>query len=292
MSSIMDELKTLQSERTGSGAPGRGETGDDEPPAGGGPVLRTPGRGRRRPPGLVLGVGIAIGALAAALVLPGRGGKPPARDGSTLARATEQPAEETEDAGSVPAAGAQTIPNEAEPEATPDRALAPTEPEVPEAPEARTTEPAVVKPDDADGAVAAQAASEAEESPEGPPDESTRLAAADEAAESPGESGPEAVEEAHLEPVKEAPPPVRVLTPAEDAANKAAIRGLKVFGVLVDQKGVGVYTSEGELRVGSRFKEMDVTEVTSRYVVFESGNKRYRWLLPGRRAAKAGGGAS
>jgi hypothetical protein len=90
------------------------------------------------------------------------------------------------------------------------------------------------------------------------------------------------VEATGAEPVEAAPPkpPVRVLTLEEDEANKAAIRGLKVFGVLADERGVGVYTSEGELRAGGRFHEMEVTEVTLRFVLFESGSKRYRWLLP------------
>jgi len=102
------------------------------------------------------------------------------------------------------------------------------------------------------------------------------------------EADPEAVEGAIPEPAKE---PVRVLTQAEDEANKAAIRSLKVFGVIADDNGVGVYTSEGELRQGDRFSGMAITEVTSRYVLFECGNKRYRWMLP-RRHARADAGAS
>jgi hypothetical protein len=85
-----------------------------------------------------------------------------------------------------------------------------------------------------------------------------------------------------------AAPPVRTLTEAEDKANKAAIRSLKVFGVMSDERGIGVYTSEGELRKGCRFSGMTITEVTPQYVVFECGSKRYRWLLPrGRPASKA-----
>jgi hypothetical protein len=92
---------------------------------------------------------------------------------------------------------------------------------------------------------------------------------------------PEAAEPDAPEPAKE---PVRVLTTAEDKANKAAIRSLKVFGVIADERGVGVYTSEGELRKGERFNGMAIIEVTSRYVLFECGNKRYRWMLPRRHA--------
>jgi hypothetical protein len=101
-------------------------------------------------------------------------------------------------------------------------------------------------------------------------------------AESVAVVGSESLEIASAEPV-EAPlpkPPVRILTLEEDEANKAAIRELKVFGVLADEQGVGVYTSEGELRAGGQFRAMQVTEVTLRSVLFECGNKRYRWLLP------------
>jgi hypothetical protein len=105
------------------------------------------------------------------------------------------------------------------------------------------------------------------------PDQQLAEAASVELGEAPAAPSPEPVEK-----------PVHILTRDEDEANKTAIRSLKVFGVLADDDGVGVYTSEGELRTGDRFNGMTVTEVTSRYVVFERGNKRYRWMLPHRRA--------
>jgi len=71
-----------------------------------------------------------------------------------------------------------------------------------------------------------------------------------------------------------------MLTQAEHEANMTAIRGLRVLGVFEDGKGVAVYTSAGELRAGEQFNEMDITEVTLKYVVFECGNKRYKWMLP------------
>jgi hypothetical protein len=88
--------------------------------------------------------------------------------------------------------------------------------------------------------------------------------------------------------------PVRVLTEAEDEANKAAIRGLSVRAVFGDETGITVYTSAGPLREGVRFRGMDVVEVTTRSVVFECGNKRYRWCLPNRaeRAATTKAGSS
>jgi len=73
---------------------------------------------------------------------------------------------------------------------------------------------------------------------------------------------------------------VRVLTQEEDEANRAAIRDLKVLAVLAGDKGVGVYTSAGELRTGKQFGGMDIARVTNRYVIFECGNKRYKWMLP------------
>jgi hypothetical protein len=75
-------------------------------------------------------------------------------------------------------------------------------------------------------------------------------------------------------------PPVRTITKAEDEANKAAIRALKVHAVLSDEHGIGLYTSEGHLHEGSSFRGMEVKTITSRYVVFEYGPKRYKWLLP------------
>lgn len=280
MSSIMDELKTLQSERTGSGAPGPAETGDDGPPAGGAPVLGTPGRGRRRPPALVLGVVIALGALAAALVLPGRGGKSPPGETSTAARRDEG-VPDTRDAQAT-----------TETDATELALAKPHDAAGPAASEAAGGIATPEKPADADSEGGADAeggaAGEVDESPEGPPDEGVGPDTTTEVAEASGEAGSEPVEAAGTEPdegagpepPKKVAPPVRVLTKAEDEANKVAIRGLKVFGVLVDDKGGGVYTSAGELRVGSRLNDMQVTEVTARYVIFKSCNKRYRWMLP------------
>jgi len=78
----------------------------------------------------------------------------------------------------------------------------------------------------------------------------------------------------------DATPPVPQITPEEDEANKAAIRALEVRAVLGDGNGIGLYTSEGHLREGSSFRGMLVKTITSRYVVFEYGPKRYKWPLP------------
>ncbi|MBN1916326.1 MAG: hypothetical protein JW889_00335 [Verrucomicrobia bacterium] len=83
--------------------------------------------------------------------------------------------------------------------------------------------------------------------------------------------------------------PDRVLTEAEDEANRTAIRALTVQAVFGDDNSVVVYTSAGQLRQGTRFKDMDVMEVTTRSVLFQCGKKRYRWCLPSRLSGGSSG---
>ena len=325
MSSIMDELRRLQGKRTPgrpssspdpSGVPDASEPLDaqlaDMPVA---PILthRTaaghPGKHTR----LLLGGLIAALAVAAALSIAVLGGRPreesaPVQLASRQA-APEQVAEGADPAPAVPDATgppgpdiaadnepvASDQPVEVAENAEPRQETEPTdtalvlarlrvlealeplhEPrfELVEPPggEPHENEPAT-QPDQQPAEVASPGPGDAPAAP---------------APEPVAEAGPEAVERAVPEPAEE---PVRILTKAEDETNKAAIRSLKVFGVLADDRGIGVYTSEGELRKGDRFNGMAITEVTSRYVLFECGNKRYRWMLP-RRHARADRGAS
>ncbi len=283
MSSIMDELKTLQGKRDASRVGGDAGERPAEPPASPAPMLGAPQAPRRRRSGLVLGVLIALVALGVALVLPRLGGRSRAGERPTVAAADEHPSESSPDAqGDAVANAGGAVAHDAEPDATDDTPVALAEADTHEVAGAGATGVALVEPRDVDDTTIPEVADGAS-APEEPADES---AAPEEATAR--------VEETRPELVKGAAPalPVRVLTLAEDEANKAAIRGLKVFGVLADEKGIGVYTSAGELREGSRFNEMDVTKVTSRYVILECGNKRYKWMLPRRRAMRAEGDAS
>jgi len=240
MSSIMDQLRTLQGKRAASQPPG-----DSGLPPVGGPDVRAPARGaqRARRYGLMIGVLVGFAVLGASLVVF-KGGAPTPVETRPAAAEAAQPSGES-------GPGVQL-------------ALAL---------DLRDTAP------------------EPAEEPPSDPAPSVSLEPVEEAAPEPVEEAPpEPPEEAASEPVGEAPPepepevpskaPVRVLSQAEHEANMAAIRGLQVVGVLDDGKGIGVYTSEGELRAGGQFDRMDIAEVTLRYVVFESGNKRYKWMLP------------
>jgi hypothetical protein len=207
--------------------------------------------------------------------------------------AADDPAAGTHESGAPDVDVAMAAEPEAARETTEDAEDAPAEEALVEPVEVARAEPLEETP-----------AGPAEETPAGPAEETpaepvevVRAEPVEETPAEPAERKPaEPVEVARAEPVEEAASepeevasepveeeapaaPVRVLTRAEDEANKAAIRGLKVMAVFGDERGIGVYTSGGELRRGGRFQGMDITQVTLKYVVFECGNKRYKWML-------------
>jgi len=253
MSSIMDELKKLQGKRAAS------------PPPPTAPEIAAPMREalRAKRYSRALGVLVGLAVLGATLVVlksarPSRG-----PDAATTAVTEKRSAQNEPETQLAMASVAETpVPNEAQ--GAEHDAPAPVEdPEPVEAIEETLPE------------------SVEQTSPDAVPSPSRELVEA--ASPEPVEAAsPEPVEAASPEPVEAAPPkaPVRMLTQAEHEANMTAIRGLRVLGVFEDGKGVAVYTSAGELRAGEQFNEMDITEVTLKYVVFECGNKRYKWMLP------------
>ena len=296
MSSIMDNLRALQGER---GAPGPPGSPGQSPAKGPGAVVSRPvvARARRRwCSGPVLGALVALAAVSVVLVAIKVGR--PLRGGETaIAAASGEPssAGPVQPAGSPAKVTAKVTANETGGDAAHDAAAGPD-----------ATEVALVEPGDTDaGAMATLDESDPPEvdvtmaddvgsgsdaaEPEAAPAEEALVEPVEEApaepvvvvAEPQAEAPAEPVEEAPVERVESAAPavPVRVLTQAEDEANKAAIRGLKVMAVFGDERGIGVYTLRGELRRGGRFSGMDITQVTLKYVVFECGNKRYKWML-------------
>jgi len=321
MSSIMDELRRLQGKRT-PGRPSSSPDPSDVPDASepldaqladapGAPVLTHraaaghPGEHTR----LLLGGLIAALALAAALSIAVLGGWP-REESAPVAMASRQdaPQETTEPADvadPAPDVHAATEPPGPDVAADNEPVAADQPVEVAEAVEP-SQEADAAKMDLVVARLHVLEAIEPLHEPPGgeshdaepatPPDQQLAEVASPGSGDAPAapapepaaEASPEAVERAVPEPVEE---PVRILTKAEDEANKTAIRSLKVFGVLADDRGIGVYTSEGQLRKGDRFNGMAITEVTSRYVLFECGNKRYRWMLP-RRHARADRDAS
>jgi len=310
MSSIMDELRRLQGKRT-PGRPSRSpeasrlldESGPVNARLADAPGARVPvrptmadrpsGRPTLLPAGLVVGLVVAV-ALSVA-VLGGRRQKestPVAvashQVGPEEVAETDEPVEIAEKPLDTEETVGDTEPVELAAGAEPNQDAEPTEAalvlarlhvvdaiETFDEPRFEVVEPPSREPQDA------QPATQPDEQLAQAVDAAPGDAEAAPGPEPVAEATPEAVERAVPEPAEE---PLRVLTEAEHEANKTAIRSLKVFGVIADDHGVGVYTSEGELRTGDRFNGMAVTEVTSKYVVFECGNKRYRWMLPRRRA--------
>jgi hypothetical protein len=288
MSSIMDELKTLQGNRAFTGRPGRSQGEPGAEPESAGPMCCLVRARRPSHAAVVLALSGALAVLLALLVVHGAGG--PARGAvrPVVAAAAERPKESAPVVQAEVAADAAAA---AQPEAEAhtgggwapllagliERAkvhsdvVAATDPQAGVEPEGHT-----------EGWWAPLLAGLIERATMHSDVVAVHTQLEEPEAESVAVVGSESLEIASAEPV-EAPlpkPPVRILTLEEDEANKAAIRELKVFGVLADEQGVGVYTSEGELRAGGQFRAMQVTEVTLRSVLFECGNKRYRWLLP------------
>lgn len=288
MSSIMDELKTLQGSRVAGKRPaGRG--GEPGPEGAARPPHPVWSR-QRSQTGVVLGLAAVLVVLLAVLVVRVGGGPPRTADRSTVVAAADRPEEKAADVGAEVVADAAAAATETEAGARQDRASVLAEligrmmfrADGRAAPEA-SDPPETVPTEEPERALTDKAGAEPlpEVAPE--PPEINEAETAEATSSEPVETASaEPVEVACTEPVEVAPPkpPVRILTQEEDEANKAAIRGLKVLGVLADDRGVGVYTSSGELRAGGRFHGMQITEVTLRSVLFESGNKHYRRLLP------------
>ena len=277
MSSIMDELRRLQGRRTQPHAPLDGVLPPPEPSPVPAQVVAARPKAQVSPARVVGILAFALVGLVALLMLPTLGGrresaakKTAAAPDTVLAKAERQP----------PAEPDAARPAETSPDAAPERKVSP--PTAPDGVSGESSE---------EPAELAAFLNSIETLPE------PRF----ELASLPAPAGAQPVEEAALadetadvpaagtleETVTE---PARVLTEAEDEANRAAIRGLAVHAVFGDDHGIVVYSSAGELREGSHFNGMDVKQVTTRSVLFECGNKRYRWLLPGRRTATADAG--
>ena len=281
MSSIMDELRRLQGRRTQPHAPLDGvvppsePSPPPEPPAHARIVPACP-KARSIPTHIVAILAFALVGLVALLMLPTLGGrresaakKTAAAPDTVLAKAERQPPAEPDAARPAETSPGATPEQKVSPPTAPDGASGESSEEPAEL--AAFLDPIERLPEPRFELASVPAPTDAQPVEETVP--------ADETADTAAGTLEETVTE-----------PARVLTEAEDEANKAAIRGLAVHAVFGDDHGIVVYSSAGELREGSHFNGMDVKQVTTRSVLFECGNKRYRWLLPGRRTATADAG--
>ena len=276
MSSIMDELRRLQGRRTQPHAPLDGVLPPPEPSPVPAQVVAARPKAQVSPARVVGILAFALVGLVALLMLPTLGGrresaakKTAAAPDTVLAKAERHP----------PAEPDVARPAGTSPDAAPERKVSP--PTAPDGVSGESSE---------EPAELAAFLNSIETLPE-PRFELASLPAPTDAqpveetvpADETADTAAGTLEETVTEPA-------RVLTEAEDEANRAAIRGLAVHAVFGDDHGIVVYSSAGELREGSHFNGMDVKQVTTRSVLFECGNKRYRWLLPGRRTATADAG--